>query len=65
VNSGSRLWIKKRLAVSRESMALRVGEPHTSRPELFPQDTVLFMEVVNDIALLLVHPTGERDQNEP
>jgi len=49
----------------RQSTALSVGEPHTSGPELFPQDAVLFLEIVDDIALLLVHATGERDENEP
>ena len=49
----------------RESTALVVREPQTSGPELFPQDAVLFLEIVDDIALLLVHPTGERDQDEP
>jgi len=44
---------------------LSVAEPHTSGPELFPQDTILFVEIVDDIALLLVHPTGERDENKP
>ena len=53
------------LGVRRQSSALRVGEPQPSEPELFAQDAVLILEVVDDIALLLVHPTGERDEDEP
>jgi hypothetical protein len=41
------------------------GEPHAPGPELFPEYAVLFLEIVNDLALLLVHPTGKRDENEP
>src|SRR5207245_1664152 len=52
------------LGFRRQPTALSVGEAHTSGPQLFPQDTVLFVEVVDDIALLLAHPTGERDENE-
>lgn len=36
-----------------------------SGPELFPQDAVFLLKIVNDIALPLVHPTGKRDQDEP
>jgi hypothetical protein len=53
------------LGFGRQSSALKVGEPDTSGPELFPQHAVLFLKIIDDIALLLVHPTGERDENEP
>ena len=53
------------LGFRRQSTALSVGEPQPSGPELFPQHAVLLLEIVDDIALLLVHPTGERDENEP
>jgi hypothetical protein len=49
----------------RQATALIVREPQTSGAELFSQGAVLFLEIVDDIALLLVHPTGERDENEP
>jgi hypothetical protein len=42
----------------RQSTALSVGEPQTSGAELLPQDAVLFLKIIDDIALLLVHPTG-------
>jgi hypothetical protein len=48
-----------------QSSALRVGEPDTSGPELFPHHPVFFLKIIDDVALLLVHPTGERDENEP
>ena len=47
-----------------EPTALIVREAQTSGPELFPQDAVFLLQIVDDIALLLVHPTGERDQDE-
>jgi hypothetical protein len=53
------------LGFRRQSTALSVGEPQTSRPELFPQDAILFLEIVDDIVLLLIHPTGEPNENEP
>jgi hypothetical protein len=49
----------------RQATALIVREPQTSGAQLFPQGAVLLLEIVDDIALLLVHPTGERDQDEP
>jgi hypothetical protein len=42
-----------------------VGEPQPSGVELFPQGAVLLLEVIDDVALLLVDPTGERDEHEP
>jgi len=53
------------LGFCRQSTTLRVGEPQTSGPELFPQEAIFFLEIVDDIALLMVHPTREGDENEP
>lgn len=47
-----------------EPSALMVREAQTPGPELFPQDAVFLLQIVDDIALLLVHPTGDRDQDE-
>ena len=55
----------KGLCFRRQATALRVGEPQTFGPELFMEDAILFLEIIDDIALLLVHPTGERDEHEP
>jgi hypothetical protein len=52
------------LGSRRQSTALRVGEPQSSVSELFPQDPMLFVEIVDDIVLLLIHPTGERNENK-
>jgi len=52
------------LGSRRQSPTLRVGEPQTSRTQLFAQHAVLFTEIVDDITLLLVHPAGERDEQQ-
>jgi len=44
---------------------LIVREPQSSSAKLFPQGAVLFLKVVDHVALLLVDPTGERDEHEP
>jgi len=43
---------------------LIVREPQTSGSELFPQSAVLLLKVVDDVALLLIDPPGEPDENE-
>jgi hypothetical protein len=47
-----------------EPTALVVGEAQTPGSELFAQNTVFPLEIVDDIALLLVDPTSERDEKE-
>ena len=47
-----------------EPTALVVSEAQATGAELFPQDAVLFLKIVDDVALLLVDPAGERDQDE-
>jgi hypothetical protein len=53
------------LGSCRQSSALIVGEPQPSGAELFAENAVLLLKMVDGIALLLVQPTGERDQDEP
>src|SRR5262249_30862176 len=48
-----------------EPTALVVGEAQTPGSDLLTQDTVLFVNIVDDVALLLVKPGGERDQDKP
>ena len=48
----------KCLGFRRQTTALIVREPQTSGTELFPQSAVLLLKVVNDVALLLIDPTG-------
>src|SRR5262249_46166244 len=47
-----------------EPTALVVGEAPAPGADLFAQDAVLFQEIVDDVALLLVDPAGKRDENE-
>ena len=47
-----------------EPTALVVGETQAPGSDLFTQDAVLFLKIVDDVALLLVEPAGERDQDE-
>jgi hypothetical protein len=42
---------------------LRVGEAQPSGTDLFPKYAMLFLAIVDDVALLLVYLTGERDEN--
>ena len=45
--------------------ALLVVESQPLVPQLFPKRAVLFLEVVIDVLLLLVEPSGQDDENEP
>lgn len=47
-----------------EPTSLVVGEAQAPGSDLFAQDAVLFQEIVDDVALLLVEPASERDQDE-
>jgi hypothetical protein len=42
-----------------EPTALIVREAQTPGPKLFPQHAIFLLQIGDDIALLLVHPTGE------
>jgi hypothetical protein len=54
----------KSLGSYRQSSPLRVGEPQTLRTELFPQDAVLVLQILDDVTLLSVHLPGERNEQE-
>jgi hypothetical protein len=45
--------------------ALVVGEPETARTQLLSKDAILGLEIVDDLALLLVDPAGEGDEEKP
>src|SRR5262245_12131170 len=47
-----------------EPSTLIVREAQASGSKLLAQDAVLFLQIVDDVTLLLVDPTGERDQDE-
>jgi hypothetical protein len=51
------------LAASRQRLLIR--EPWSSVSELLTQDAVLFAQAVDHLQLTLVHPPGNRDEDEP
>ena len=46
------------LALDRESSALVVGEPGRLAAKLLSEDSVLFLEILDHIELLAVHPAS-------
>ena len=44
---------------------LIVGERHPPGAELLPQHAVLLLEIVDRVALLLMDPAGQRDEEKP
>jgi len=44
---------------------LIVGEPEPPRSQLLAENAILLLQIVDDVALLLVDPAGQRDQKEP
>ena len=47
-----------------QATALVIIESQAFSPELFAKDAVFLLKVVVDILLLLVHPTGKRNQEQ-
>ena len=45
--------------------ALVVVEPETARTELLSKHAILSLEIVDHLALLLVDPAGQSDEEEP
>ena len=54
----------KRLGLCGQSSSLRIGETEPATAELFPEDAILLLEIVDDVTLLLVHPTSECQDEE-
>ena len=52
------------LRLGSQAPALGVREPEPAGGDRLAQDPVLFLEIVNDIALLLVDPAGEGDDEK-
>ena len=52
------------LRLGSQTPVLGVREPEPAGGDLLAQDPVLFLEIVNDIALLLVDPAGEGDDEK-
>jgi hypothetical protein len=40
-------------------------QPQPSAAELFSKDSIFFAQVINRVLLLLVHPAGHSNQDEP
>src|SRR5215831_6578304 len=47
-----------------QSAALVVIEAHSPVAELLSKNTILLAKIINDLQLALVHPAGDRDQQE-
>ena len=52
------------LGLCGQAPALGVGEPETARTELLSEDAILFLEIVNDVTLLLVDPARDGHDEE-
>ena len=52
------------LGLCGEASTLGVGEPEPARAELFPQDAILLLEIVDHITLLLIDPARDRHDEE-
>ena len=52
------------LAAHGESTALSVGQVKRPRTQLFPKDPILLPEIVDQIVLVAVHPTSEREDEK-
>jgi hypothetical protein len=48
-----------------QAPSLIVAEPEPPRSELLAQHVVLLLQIVDDVALLLVDPAGHRDKKKP
>jgi hypothetical protein len=53
------------LRLGSQTDALGIGEPETTRTELLSKDTILGLQILNHLALLLVDPAGQSDEEEP
>src|SRR6516165_9095258 len=53
------------LGLSGQSAALVIVEPQSLSAQLLAKNSVLFPKVVDQLQLLLVHPSGYGDQHEP
>ena len=53
------------MALGSQLDALVVGESETRRTDLLSKDAILGLEIINHLALLLVDPAGQSDEEEP
>ena len=48
-----------------QTAPLVVIEPESPRAELCVQNPILLVQIVDDFLLLVIHPTGNTDQQQP
>ena len=44
---------------------LIVRKPEPPRSELLTENAILLLQIVDDVALVLIDPAGQRDEQEP
>jgi len=47
-----------------KAATLTVGESHSSVADLLPQNAIFLNQVIDDLVLPLVHPTGNRNDQK-
>ena len=52
------------LGFARKSDSLRVGKAPGFAAQLFEQHAILFLEIIDDVLLVPVHPAGHGDEKE-
>src|SRR5262249_42628889 len=57
--------VPQTLRLGGQPNALVVGEPGTALTELLSKDAILGLEIVDHLALLLVDPAGQGDEEKP
>jgi hypothetical protein len=53
------------LALAANRTALVIGEPQTPLAELFANHPAFFAQVIDDLELALIHPSGNSGQYKP
>ena len=44
--------------------ALGIGQPKPALPKVLLEDSILFLEVGNDVLLMAIEPAGQRDEED-
>jgi hypothetical protein len=57
-------WCKSWNSLTRATSALLIVQAHPLTAELFAKEAIFFLELFNDILLLLVHPTRQGNQEQ-
>jgi hypothetical protein len=54
----------EQLSFRGKATALDIAQTEPPSPELLPKNAILFLEVVNDVLLVLIYPASERCQQD-